>query len=118
MGSKTVDNEKLAFKWFAFLLINLLDAGNTMAVKSGHFADKRKKLNNFGDMLVQGTTWTGRQLITGPHRDNRACSHSLQCVFGWREEAGVPGKNTHLHRENMQTPHRKNQPGIKPLAMS
>ena len=26
------------------------------------------------------------------------------CVFGLREEAGVPVENPHRHRENMQTP--------------
>jgi len=35
-------------------------------------------------------------------------------VFGRWEEAGVPGENPRLHGENMQTPHRKNQPGVEP----
>jgi len=28
-------------------------------------------------------------------------------VFGWWEEARVPGENPCIHGENMQTPHRK-----------
>jgi len=35
-------------------------------------------------------------------------------VFGWWEEAGVPGQNPRIHGENIQTPHRKAQLGFKP----
>jgi len=33
-------------------------------------------------------------------------------VFARWEEAGVPGENPHIHRENMQNPHRKDPAGI------
>jgi len=78
-----------------------------------------------------GYTWTGRQSITGPHRDKRdkqphtltpndnletpvnltAC---LWTVGGSRRTRREPGENPHIHGENMQTPHRKNQPGFEP----
>jgi len=41
-------------------------------------------------------------------------------VFGWWEEAGVPGENPHMHGENMQTLHREAADGIQtrnPLAV-
>ena len=38
-------------------------------------------------------------------------------VFGQWEEAGVPGENPRIHGENMQTPHRKNQPGVEPRTL-
>ena len=56
--------------------------------------------------------------------NNHPCSHSLlgsilesvinlTCMFFGRwEEARVPGQNPHIHRENMQTPHRKAPAGI------
>jgi len=35
-------------------------------------------------------------------------------VFGRWEEAGEPAENPRIHGENMQTPHRQNQPGFEP----
>ena len=32
---------------------------------------------------------------------------TVLCIFARWEEAGVPGENPHMHRENFQTPHRK-----------
>jgi len=34
--------------------------------------------------------------------------------YGWWEEVGVPGEKPHIHGENLQTPHRKIQPGLEP----
>ena len=58
----------------------------------------------------QGTPWTGRQSITGPHRDkqphtltltskdNLELSINLTCMFFGRwEEARVPGENPRIH---------------------
>ena len=39
-------------------------------------------------------------------------------VFGWWEEAGVPGENPRIHGENMQTPHRKAPGGVEPGTLS
>ncbi|MEQ2193233.1 hypothetical protein XENOCAPTIV_027214 [Xenoophorus captivus] len=66
----------------------------------------------------QSTPWTGRQLITGQQRDildKQPHTHSFtpkgnlerptnSHVFGLWEEAGVPGENPCMNRENMQTP--------------
>ena len=70
----------------------------------------------------RGTPWTGRQSITGPHRDTRdKHPHTLTLTpkdnlgspvnltyacFGRWVEAGVPGENPRIHGENVQTPHR------------
>jgi len=35
-------------------------------------------------------------------------------VFGWWEEAVIPGESTHIHRENrVEIPHRKAVAGIR-----
>ena len=39
-------------------------------------------------------------------------------VFGLWEEAGVTGENPRMHRENMQTPHRKAGAKIRTIIIS
>ncbi|MEQ2275098.1 hypothetical protein XENORESO_020600 [Xenotaenia resolanae] len=68
------------------------------------------------------TPWTSPQSITGEHSTTQdkqpfMNTHShlkeikrdllMSHDFGLWEEAGVPGKNPHLHEENMKTPGRK-----------
>jgi len=48
----------------------------------------------------------------------RINNESNMHVFGWWEEAGVPGENPHIHGENMQTPHRKAPAGIPTLRLA
>jgi len=48
----------------------------------------------------------GQIAITGRHRDTQPSTLTLT--------PRVAGENPHIHRENMQTPHRKNQPGFEP----
>lgn len=52
-----------------------------------------------------GTPWTGHQSVAGPHTHTqgqfRDTNQSTKHVFGLWEDAGEPGKNLHMHRENM-----------------
>ena len=72
----------------------------------------------------RGTPWTGRQSITGPHRDKQPHTrwHSLlrtiletpinlTCMFLDSGRKQEPGENPRIHEENMQTPHRKASAG-------
>ena len=63
----------------------------------------------------------GRQPIAGlTHIDNiyshlRPINSPDKRVFELREQTGVPRDNSHMHRENMQTPHRKAGAEIRTL---
>ena len=75
----------------------------------------------------RGSPWTDHQSITGSHRDEQP--HTLlrtvletpinltACVWtvgGSRRTRREPGENPRIHGENMQPPHRQNQPGLEP----
>lgn len=48
----------------------------------------------------------------------RVTNQRLKPVFGLWEEAGVPAENPHMHRENVQPPHRNVATGIWRRAFS
>lgn len=60
-------------------------------------------------------------IVTSNHSSSQSHPWTVQSsrltwhlhVFGWWGQGGVPGENPRSHRENVQTPHGKAQPGLK-----